>query len=288
MWLSYGTHLLEVGQLSLARRVVQRGLAARQRLLAELPGDAERRRHVANAASYLADVEKDAGDLAAALQGYELVREVYTALVAEDPGSARNRWGLICGYSNTADVLFQQRQLEEARARAEKALELCEALRKDRPDHYTVLQGLGAFHHQLGELHLAAGDPARARAEFETARGQRAALAARDAHDLEAAMALTRTEGELAALLPPADAPRRFEELHARLDALAASRPDHRRLTLLRAELSVREAKTGADACAHLALADAPLASLAARAPELLDARRLLSEVATHRARCAR
>ena len=239
--LSHGVNLLEQGRIVEAHDHVTRGLAARRALLAESPGDMERSRDVGTAETYLANVLVEKGDLAGALAVNESMLARFREMVARDAKSPRNRWGLICGYANTGSVLKSLGRHDEARQRLLRAISLSRELEADRPDHYSVLQGYGAYHHLLGEMAAQARDRREAERHLREALRYREGLAARDAADAEAAVNLARTQAALSRVLGVTVEGRRLREAAiSGLDALAARRPGNRRVAAARAE--VREA----------------------------------------------
>lgn len=236
--LSHGVNLLEQGRVEEAHGLVTSGLAVRRALLAESPGDMERSRDVGTAETYLANVLVEKGDLAGALAVNESMLARFREMVARDAKSARNRWGLICGYANTGSVLKALGRHEEARGRLLRAISLSRELEADRPDHYSVLQGYGAYHHLLGEMAAQARDRREAEQHLREALRYREGLAARDAADAEAAMNLARTQAALSRVLGTTTEGRRLREAAiAGLDTLAAHRPANRRITSARAEI---------------------------------------------------
>jgi tetratricopeptide (TPR) repeat protein len=236
--LAHGVSLLEQGRVDEAHDHVARGLAVRRALLAEAPGDMERSRDVGTAETYLANVLVEKGDLAGALAAHEAVLVRFRDMVSRDARSPRNRWGLICGYANTGSVLKSLGRHDEARQRLLRAIALSRELETDRPDHYSVLQGYGAYHHLLGEMAEQARDRREAERHLREALRYRQGLAARDAADAEAAVNLARTQATLSRVLGPTAEGRRLREAAvAGLDALAARRPGNRRVAAARAEI---------------------------------------------------
>ncbi|MBL8956220.1 MAG: protein kinase [Myxococcaceae bacterium] len=287
LWLSYGTHLRTQGELKAARTVITRALAMREQLLEASPRDPERRRLVANAVSYLGDVASEEGRPADALAAYGRVRDVYAALVEEDPTNVRNRWGLVCGYGNSAAVLRELGRLDEALASAVEALRLTEALRVDRPDHYTVLQGLGDYHQTLGEVHEARGELDAARLEYQRALAQREALAARDANDVAAASSSAKSRATLAALAPAAEAAAAFTSIHRRVEELVRLYPGSSEVAALRAEVLLLEAtSTSPAACDRARAAVVQLAALVSARPQVASLARLHEKAQQKAAGC--
>ena len=282
--LSHGVNLLEQGRVDEALAHTRRGLELRLALLAESPDDIERSRDVGTAETYLANVLAEKGDLAGALAANESVRARFRAMVERDPRSARNRWGLICGYSNTGSILAELRRDGEARERLLRAVTLNLELQVDRPDHYSVLQGFGAYHHILAEIAIRGRDWASATAHLEESLRRRRDLAARDANDVEAAINLARTQATLG--LVRAEQGRReglalIDGARASLAGLSSKRPDSRRVETARIEilaiaararLALREPR---EACARIAEATTSISALQARHPSLASLSRL-------------
>jgi non-specific serine/threonine protein kinase/serine/threonine-protein kinase len=290
---SYGLYLLEQGQVTRALLSVRSALGLRRALFAEAPADLDRERAAANAESHLGDVLTESGDLPGALSAYEHVRETYTTLLKGDPASARNRWGLIAGEANCADVLQKMNEPARAREALVRALALNEKLAVDKPGHYSVLQGFGILHQGLGELSHEAGDFAGARASYERARQVRQALCDKDPNDVEAAVLLAKTRAALGLVLVELkDELKGFEQLDAAAAALDAAREKQATIRLAAARVEVlleraaAEKAAGRDACGSARVARDGLSALVTPFPRLASLVALEARAKTALAGC--
>ncbi|MBL8514433.1 MAG: protein kinase [Betaproteobacteria bacterium] len=232
--LSHGQNHFEQGDLSRAMALTQHGHHAREALLAADPGNADLSRDMATADTYMANVLAEQGDLQGALRANQAVLDRFVELVKADPKSARNRWGLICGYANTAANLMALKRNDDARQRFERALSLAIDLTRDKPDHYTLLAAIATYQSRLGELAVARGEFKTGADQFERAVRDWQGLVRRDAHDKEAAKQLAETRaalGHAQTLLSKSRAQlSSMEDSVTALRTLLAARPDSRRL----------------------------------------------------------
>ena len=198
--LNHGVNLLEQGDVAAALAHTRRGRDIRLRLLAAKPDDLELHRDVATADSYLANVLYEQGDLKAALAANEETFARFRMMAERDRKNVRNRWGIVVSYANTANMLIDAGDLDEAKRRLTKGIQLNRELEPERPNHYSVLSLYGAMHHLLGDIAEKQGDRREARSQFEQALRYREGLAAKDAKDSEAAMNLASTNAALGAI----------------------------------------------------------------------------------------
>jgi len=283
--LSHAVNLLEQGQLEAARDHVRRGMEVRQALLAESPDDIERSRDMGTAETYLANVLIEQGDLEAALATNEAVLARFRAMVERDARSVRNRWGLICGYANTGSVMLDLGRAQEAKPRLRQAVALNQELVKDRPDHYSVIQGFGHYHHMLAQIARRERDAAAARDHLERALAYREGLVRRDASDVEGAMQLARSRALLGLHLAEQGAARQglalVEAARSALRDVDAKRPGNRRIETAMVEVDGDAARAllaagrVAQACAIIGDAAARLAALRLRHPSLASISRI-------------
>lgn len=291
---AFGLHLLEQGEVTRALSLERSAFELRLALLDAAPTDADRQRAAANAEAHLADALSESGDHVGALAAYEHMRGVYTGLLTTDPASARNRWGLIAGEANCAEVLQKLKKPAQARAALERALALNEKLAVDRPDHYSVLQGFGILHHGLGQLSAEAGALEEARASFERARGFRQALSEKDPNDVEAAVQLAKTRAALGLVQVQLEDDRagfaHLDGAAASLDALLKKQPSLRiaaaRVETSLARASAERARAG-DGCASARAARDRLAAVQVQHPRLVSLEALEKRVTTALAGCA-
>lgn len=200
------------------------------------------------------------------------MRDEYAALVALDPKSAKNRWGLLCTELNIGVTLKQLGDYAQARKQTLLAQALNNALEVDRPGHYSVLQAHGNFHDLLGELSILEGDEEGARASLRKALERRKFLADKDPKDTEAALLLAKTRTALGKLDGEAGKPL-LDQAAATLAALKAERSSARRVVTAQIELLMARAAVAApaDACAFAKDARAQAETLKATHPQLFS-----------------
>ena len=289
--MSYGTSLLEQGEVARALPYTRKGLALRKALLEADPNNADRRRDMAVAESHMANALVEMGDLRGALALNDSMAARYRALVAEDPKSAKNRWGNICGYANTGSVLIALGEYAKARERMQRALDLNAELLADRPDHYSVMNAFGEFNLVLGELAHRAGDRGAAQRFFAQALSHRKLLAARDAKDVEVARNLQKARASLGLVLVgkgrAAEGTKLLQEAKSGLTGMIAARPSSRSLLTARVEVLVLSAKAqramrdSAGACNTFSEAGALLKWLREKYPALHSLRALTVDTCT-------
>ena len=250
--LAHGVNLLEQGLLPSAEKVTQEGLVIRQSRLAAQPDNADIARDLANAESYLANIRFEAGALEESLALNQSMMDRYLALLPSNPKSARFRWGVICGYSNTASVLFAMRRDAEAKIRLEKAIALAGELLIDKPGHYSILNGFGEYHRLIGEIELRAGNPDAAYKAFMDSLRYQDDLAAKDPKDVEVAHLRAQVQSELGLVETQrglvGKGQRWLNRANGTLTQLAKERPNHRRIATAQAQAWVRTAEAAAKA----------------------------------------
>lgn len=231
--LAHGVNLLEQGRVNEADAITREGLSIRAARLAAAPGNPDLQRDVANAESYLANVRFEAGALDEALTLNQSMMDRYVGILPSDPKSARYRWGVICGYSNTASILYAKNHGAIAISRLHQAVARARELLLDKPGHYSILNGLGEYHRLIGEIHHRDGQLAAAREALNASIAVESELATKDANDIEVARNLALTAAELGVVesrMGLASGAKRIERALRDLERLVATRPDHRRL----------------------------------------------------------
>ncbi len=286
--LAHGVNLLEQGLVDQAERATREGLAIRKALLDAAPSNTDLQRDVANAESYLANVRLEAGALDEALALNQSMMDRYLALLPKDPKSARFRWGVICGYANTASVLASMRRDEDAKARALKAEHLARELLIDKPGHYSILNGMGEYFRLIGEIEYRAGRLEASRGAFLGALKYQDDLTAKDPNDVEAARSREQVRAELGVvevrLGERASGLQRLDRATSTLLNLSKERPGHRRINTTLANALVHSAEAyailgqTARRCAALNLAADVRASLIAKFPSLFTVRQIQTE----------
>jgi eukaryotic-like serine/threonine-protein kinase len=212
--LSQARHFRDTGKMMLANQTNALGMARRQAVVDALPttsataGDTkakeksfEVRRNLAIAQSWRADILYAQGEYLEGIALHTKVLAIFAALKAEDPGSARAKWGALTTHANLGSFFMAVKDDANAQTHVLQALEQNRVLQKDRPDHYSVLHGFGHHHHLLGVIEERAGNHAAAVRYFREALSYRESLAKRDVSDKEAANLVAVTRGALGAAL---------------------------------------------------------------------------------------
>jgi eukaryotic-like serine/threonine-protein kinase len=272
--LRQSNHQAETGDPPGSLPLLRRGLHIRYQQFFAKPKDADAIRNVAIAESYLSGrlAQLDQPDAAIAMAWSVLNR--FESLVANDPTSARARWGEVVSYANLANLYLSGKDDARALPLLQQALAKNRALQVDRPDHYSVLHGFATYHQMTGRAQFHLGDLPGAIVSLQEATRRAQALAARDSNDIEAKRLAAQTQGWLGRVLVAspraADRTAGFDHLktaQAQFHALVQSAPQQWRIAINALENAIRYAEAykaigdTANACARYQEAQAMVAS---------------------------
>ncbi|HYH47688.1 MAG TPA: tetratricopeptide repeat protein, partial [Thermoanaerobaculia bacterium] len=150
--------LMDLGRLGLARLA----LTAVAGWLERLPvGKAEDPGWLREKSSLLdreGDVQRDQGDLAAALTAYRESLAIRQQLAAADPAHAGRQWDLSISYERVGDVLQNQGDLAAALTAYRESLAIRQQLAAADPAHAGWQRGLSISHNKVGDVLRNQGD----------------------------------------------------------------------------------------------------------------------------------
>lgn len=200
-----GDVLIATGELKRAIGHYRSGLALREEVAAERPGDPAVQYAIAVAHQRLGDNLgnpgfPNIGDTAGSITHYTAMQQVFQKQVAADPSDVRARHSLSIGFEKIGDVRRGAGDLAGAREQYVQALQVREELTSRDPVNPRYRRDLAVAHGKVGLMSEQVGDLASARTRYEQALALRERLAAQDASDAGARFDVATAHRQLANL----------------------------------------------------------------------------------------
>ncbi|MEM1196533.1 MAG: tetratricopeptide repeat protein [Pseudomonadota bacterium] len=179
-----GDDFIELGKLSKGRNAFERAHA----LAMEEQATTRRQsweRNLSVSHNRLGDVEKQAGDLAAARERYEAGLAIAETLAQREPGNAGWQRDLSVSHNKLGDVETQVGNLAAARERYEAGLAIRETLAQREPGNAEWQRDLSVSYDKLGDVERQAGNLAATRERYEAGLAIAETLAQREPGNAE-------------------------------------------------------------------------------------------------------